>query len=65
MNEDEKIFEELHELEAEHRTLDDDIDARVKAGENLMMIQRMKKRKLWLKDRISHLHSLLHPDIIA
>jgi hypothetical protein len=57
---------ELSRLEEEHRDLDSAIEAleRLGAGDRLQ-IQRLKKRKLHLKDRISHLEDTLTPDIIA
>ena len=57
---------ELSRLEQEHRDLDSAIEAleRIGAGDRLQ-IQRLKKRKLYLKDRISHLGDALTPDIIA
>lgn len=57
---------ELSRLEEEHRDLDGAIEAleRIGAGDRLQ-IQRLKKRKLGLKDRISYLEDALTPDIIA
>lgn len=57
---------ELARLREEHRDLDSAIDAleRSVAGDQLQ-IQRLKKRKLTLRDRISHVEDLLTPDIIA
>jgi hypothetical protein len=57
---------ELARLKQEHRDLDAAIDALEKnvAGDQLQ-IQRLKKRKLVLKDRISHVEDQLTPDIIA
>jgi hypothetical protein len=57
---------ELSRLEEEHRDLDTAIEAleNLGAGDRLQ-IQRLKKRKLLLKDRISHLEDELTPDIIA
>lgn len=63
MDEEEKIREELVALEEEHRALDALI-----AGASMqdrLQAQRLKKRKLWLKDEISRLYDLLEPDIIA
>jgi hypothetical protein len=50
----------------EHRDLDTAIEAleRMVAGDQLQ-IQRLKKRKLVLKDRIMRLEDQLTPDIIA
>jgi hypothetical protein len=58
--------EELGRLKQEHRDLDAAIEAlsRVTAGD-LLQMQRLKKRKLLLKDRIAHLEDQLTPDIIA
>ena len=66
---DEEIAEfeaELARLKEEHRDLDMAIEAleRMVAGYQLQ-IQRLKKRKLVLKDRISYIEDQLTPDIIA
>ncbi|AWN48110.1 hypothetical protein DK419_18690 [Methylobacterium terrae] len=57
---------ELARLREEHRDLDDAIEALsgVMAGDRLQL-QRLKKRKLSLRDRISFLEDQLTPDIIA
>jgi hypothetical protein len=57
---------ELARLREEHRDLDVAIEAleRIGVGDRLQ-VQRLKKRKLWLKDRISFLDDELTPDIIA
>jgi hypothetical protein len=56
----------LEELRTEHRDLDDVI-ARVteEAPFDQLRVQRLKKRKLMLKDQIIHIESMLLPDIIA
>jgi hypothetical protein len=56
----------LAELKSEHRDLDDVI-GRVSAEQpfDQLQVQRLKKRKLLLKDQISQLESRLLPDIIA
>ncbi len=60
------IRRELTELRQEHRDLDAAIMAMVESGRmDTIRIQRMKKRKLALKDRISVLEDQLLPDIIA
>ncbi|MFG1465537.1 DUF465 domain-containing protein [Xanthobacter sp. DSM 24535] len=56
----------LERLRQEHRDLDAAIDALTAVtGSDVLQIQRLKKRKLQLKDRISHLEDELFPDIIA
>lgn len=57
---------ELSRLKQEHRDLDSAIEAleRMVAGDQLQ-IQRLKKRKLVLKDKMIHLEDELTPDIIA
>ena len=57
---------ELARLKQEHRDLDTAIEAleSMVAGDQLQ-IQRLKKRKLVLKDRISYLEDQITPDIIA
>ena len=57
---------QLAELESEHRDLDEVI-RRLSDGTpiNQLQIQRLKKRKLNLKDEITRLHAKLLPDIIA
>ncbi len=56
----------LEELRTEHHDLDDAI-SRVSESPpfDQVTIQRLKKRKLLLKDQISHLEDNLIPDIIA
>ena len=66
MEEREALFEELAMLKTEHRDLDDVI-ARVQDSQpfDQLQLQRLKKRKLALKDQIARLESRLLPDIIA
>ena len=57
---------ELARLREEHRDLDSAIDALERVGSiNQVQVQRLKKRKLYLKDRISQIGDALTPDIIA
>lgn len=56
----------LEELRSEHRDLDDVIRQMAETSPfNQLQIQRLKKRKLALKDQIIQLESKLLPDIIA
>lgn len=58
--------ERLELLTVEHRDLDDVIDRLTSdAAPNMLQIQRLKKRKLALKDQIARLKSGEIPDIIA
>jgi hypothetical protein len=62
----EAIRKKLVDLRSEHRDLDDVI-AKVTetAPFDQIQVQRLKKRKLMLKDQIAILESKLVPDIIA
>jgi hypothetical protein len=62
----ETLTAKLATLRSEHRDLDDVI-ARVGeiAPYDQLQLQRLKKRKLALKDQISKIESELLPDIIA
>lgn len=62
----EEIRRQLAELLTEHRDLDDVIDrVAVDPLQNQLQLQRLKKRKLALKDQIAKLENQLIPDIIA
>ncbi|MDR3425327.1 MAG: DUF465 domain-containing protein [Alphaproteobacteria bacterium] len=66
MNEQEKLQDLLAQLKAEHRGLDDAIGALSdRAVPDMIQIQRLKKRKLVLRDEITRVESKLLPDIIA
>ena len=56
----------LEALKSEHRDLDEVIDRLLeKPPFDQLQLQRLKKRKLGLKDQILRLESQLIPDIIA
>ena len=60
------ISEKLEVLLSEHRDLDDLIDSMVTHQVcDQLQLQRLKKRKLGLKDEIIKLKALIVPDIIA
>jgi len=62
----EALKSKLQNLLSEHRDLDDVIARLTETGvTNQLQMQRMKKRKLALKDEIARLHALVLPDIIA
>jgi hypothetical protein len=57
---------EIERLREEHRDLDTAIDALSKVGPvDQLQLQRLKKRKLVLRDRLTFLEDQLTPDIIA
>jgi hypothetical protein len=57
---------ELEQLREEHRDLDSAIEALTHlATADRLQIQRLKKRKLVLRDRIALIEDQLTPDIIA
>ena len=60
------VSERIQDLKGEHRALDKEL--RAIADDPLiddLQIQRLKKRKLFLKDSIAHLESSLLPAITA
>ena len=57
---------EIERLREEHRDLDVAIEALHRVGSvDQLQLQRLKKRKLTLRDRVSFLEDQLTPDIIA
>jgi len=66
MKPDEVLRVELEIFRREHRELDEAIFALQDRGTaDQLMLQRMKKKKLRLKDMIALLEDRLTPDIIA
>ncbi|WP_193367881.1 YdcH family protein [Pelagibius marinus] len=62
----EQMRRRLAELKSEHRDLDDVISHLVETRPfDQLQLQRLKKRKLALKDQILKLEDALLPDIIA
>jgi len=60
------IRSELVELRQEHRDLDHSIEALIETGRSdVLQLQRLKKKKLMLRDKIQVLETQLLPDIIA
>lgn len=63
---DDAIRLKIRELEQEHRDLDLAIDSmEERMPYDRLTIQRLKKKKLQLKDEITRLHDIVLPDIIA
>ncbi len=60
------VKKRLAELKTQHRDLDEEINHLVEHTPfDQLEVQRLKKRKLALKDQIMKLESNLLPDIIA
>ncbi len=65
-DEERELQEQLARLQQEHRDLDAAITAlQHTTGFDQLQVQRLKKRKLHLRDRISYIEDQLTPDIIA
>jgi len=57
---------ELEVFRTDHRALDEAISQLVEARtSDQLTLRRLKKQKLWLKDRITVIEDRLTPDIIA
>ena len=64
--EERELRGQLARLLQEHRDLDAAIEAlQVSPGSDILQVQRLKKRKLVLRDRITFIEDQLTPDIIA
>lgn len=60
------IHSKLQELQTEHRDIDNVINhLATTATPDELLIRRLKKRKLLLKDRIAQLEQMLIPDVPA
>ena len=64
--EERELRAQLARLQQEHRDLDAAIAALQESpGADILQVQRLKKRKLQLRDRINAIEDQLTPDIIA
>jgi hypothetical protein len=62
----ESLKQKIHQLHVEHRDLDDVISRLSNSpAQDQIQLQRLKKRKLFLKDQIAMLERQLEPDIPA
>ena len=62
----ESLRSKINQLHTEHRDLDDVISRlSLSAAQDQLQLQRLKKRKLFLKDQIALLERQLEPDIPA
>ncbi|MGW9229381.1 YdcH family protein [Pseudorhizobium sp. NPDC055634] len=55
----------LARLRQEHEDYDAAINAMIQVGSDALRIQRMKKKKLAIKDKITQMEDQILPDIIA
>jgi hypothetical protein len=64
--EERELREQLARLQQEHRDLDAAIAAlAMSPGSDVIQVQRLKKRKLGLRDKIRRIEDQITPDIIA
>lgn len=62
----EALKSRLAELSVEHRDLDEAIERLLATPpKDQLLLRRLKKRKLLLKDRIALLQRMLEPDVLA
>lgn len=60
---EDNILQQIDVLKKEHRSLDELIGECT--SKDQLQVQRLKREKLVIKDKISKLEAMLHPDIIA
>ena len=65
MHDEEKIQRQIDTLQDEHLVLETALQKANMQIVDLLEIQRIKRRKLMIKDEVSRLHGMLLPDIIA
>lgn len=67
MEDQEELAQKLAEYRMEHTALDEMIERSLQSDQpvNLLHMQQLKKKKLWLKDMIQKIESALIDDIIA
>lgn len=66
MDHAEVLRAELAQMQQEHRDLDDAIEAiHERINPDVLMLQRLKRKKLLLKDKIRQFEDDILPDIIA
>jgi hypothetical protein len=65
-HESESLTLKLMELKVEHRDLDEVVNRLMQSGQvDALLVKRLKKRKLQLKDYIARIESRLIPDLNA
>lgn len=59
------LMAKLAQLRLDHDDLGHAIDALIEVGTDSLRLQRLKKKKLTLKDEIAKIQSMIIPDITA
>ena len=65
MDEELKYIKRRDDLIARHRDLDEQIDGLADSPLNQLLVLRLKKEKLRLRDEIAKLEQVIYPDITA
>ncbi|MCK5284224.1 MAG: DUF465 domain-containing protein [Alphaproteobacteria bacterium] len=67
MEDQEELTIKLAEYKSEHAALNEMLERLMESNQpiNLLQVQQLKKKKLWLKDMIQKMKSALIDDIIA
>lgn len=66
MIDEDSLREQLEELRAEHKSLDEQINQLTRSSAvDFLTLAKLKKEKLRLKDTIQRIESMLIPDILA
>lgn len=65
MDEDLKLLKKLDEMRDRHRSLDEQIKELSRSSLNQLLVARLKKEKLQLREQIILLEQQIYPDIIA
>lgn len=61
----ESLRQKIHELQIEHRDLDEVISRLSESTVDQLQLRRLKKRKLHLKDHITMLEKQITPNVFA
>lgn len=65
MDEELKLIKRLDDMRERHRLLDEQIKELTGSSLNQLLVMRLKKEKLTLRDEICQLERIVYPDIIA
>ncbi|MBV8939428.1 MAG: DUF465 domain-containing protein [Alphaproteobacteria bacterium] len=65
MDEELKLLKRLEEMRERHRILDEQIKTLERSPLNQLLVMRLKREKLTLRDLMGQLEREIYPDIIA